>query len=38
MPYSPIVEAAGFTGSVGKPPSVMGDLGVKVVKWIGSRC
>jgi hypothetical protein len=32
MPYGPIVEPAGFTGSAGKRPQAMGDLGTKVEK------
>ena len=32
MPYGPIVEPAGFTGSAGKRPQAMGDLGTRVEK------
>jgi hypothetical protein len=38
MPYGPIVEPAGFTGSAGKRPQAMGDLGTKVEEWIGVQC
>jgi hypothetical protein len=38
MPYGPIVEPAGFTGSAGERPQAMGGLGTKVEKWIGVQC